>query len=127
MIRALQSGSAPGIDGAPSLARNRTGASASQSGGTVDADQKPYLDFDLQIEKIGRRYRARATTPFGGVSTVDFSRPFTPDHVKLLLLRVGRTRLTTRATPGRVPVEEIGTVEAFGRRLYEKVFTGDVR
>jgi hypothetical protein len=93
----------------------------------VTTEAHEYLDFDIHIEPAGRGYRARATTPFGGVATVEFPRPFTKDQVLLIVLRLGRTRQTTRATPGRVPVEEIQTVGQFGQRLFEKVFRGDVR
>jgi len=32
-----------------------------------------YIDFDLQVESVGRRYRARATKPGGGVVTAEFA------------------------------------------------------
>ena len=86
-----------------------------------------YLDFDLHIESVGRRFRARATKPGGGVATIEFARPFTRDQVKVLVLQLGRTRQTTRAMPGRVPVQEIRTVDEFGKRLFDKVFIGEVR
>ena len=86
-----------------------------------------YLDFDLHVESVGRRYRARATKPAGGVATVEFSRPFTKDQVKVLVLRLGRTRQTSRSTPGQVPVREIRSVDEFGKKLFDKVFVGEVR
>jgi hypothetical protein len=86
-----------------------------------------YLDFDLHIEKAGRRYRARATLPDRGIATAEFSRPFTPDKVQLLVLRLGRTRTLTRAAPGRSAAEEVGLLHTFGQALLERVFTGDVR
>jgi CHAT domain len=78
-----------------------------------------YLDFDLLIERVGRKYRARVLdSPRGSTSSIEFASPFTSDKLKLFLLSVGRPRQAIRG------VGDPATVEAkeFGGRLYEAVF-----
>src|SRR6516225_2627906 len=81
-----------------------------------------YLDFDLSIEREEGGYRARADSP-AGQAVVSFGLPFSDLELENFLLRVGRTRRSTR----RVDSPEVTAAKAFGERLFSAVFTGEVR
>ena len=83
----------------------------------------PYLDFDLQIQRIGDGYRAHVLTSPAGQASTDFGPPFLPLELENFLLRVGRTRRGTR----RIDSTEMDAAKAFGARLFETAFGGEVR
>jgi TPR repeat protein len=82
-----------------------------------------YLDFDLQIQRNGDGYRAHVLTSPAGQASTDFSPPFLPLELENFLLRVSRTRRGTR----RIDSPEMEAAKAFGTRLFETAFGGEVR
>jgi tetratricopeptide (TPR) repeat protein len=84
---------------------------------------KTYLDFDLIIEPSGDGYVARVFNSPGGQASAEFVAPFSDLELENFLLRVGRTRHTVR----RIESPEMATAKAFGGRLFNNVFAGDVR
>ena len=83
----------------------------------------PYLDFDLLIQRIGDGYRAHVLTSPAGQASTDFSPPFLPLELENFLLRVGRTRRGAR----RIDSPEMDAAKAFGARLFDAAFGGEVR
>ena len=82
-----------------------------------------YLDFDLLIERAGGGYRARVLDSPAGPAAADFSLPFSDIELENFLLRVGQTRRGTR----RLQSPEMEAARAFGGRLFEAVFSAEVR
>jgi hypothetical protein len=82
-----------------------------------------YLDFDLQIERTGDTYRAQVLSSPAGNATHTFSMPFEPLELENYKLRFGAMRYNTRG--GRSPEAE--TAKSFGGKLFETVFSGEVR
>ena len=82
----------------------------------------PYLDFDLLIQRIGNGYRAHVLTSPAGQASTDFGPPFLPLELENFLLRVGRTRRGTRRTDS----PELEAAKAFGARLFDRAFGGEV-
>jgi tetratricopeptide (TPR) repeat protein len=83
----------------------------------------PYLDFDLQIQRIGDGYRAHVLTSPAGQASTDFSPPFLALEFEDFLSRVGRTRRTT----SRIDSPEMEAAKAFGARMFDTAFGGEVR
>ncbi|MGH7596631.1 MAG: CHAT domain-containing protein [bacterium] len=81
-----------------------------------------YFDFDLILARAGKRYKAFVDSP-AGQAAVDFSLPFSELELENFLLKIGRPRQGRR----RVDSPEMKTVKAFGMRLFEAVFAGEVR
>lgn len=86
-------------------------------------DAISYLDFDLSIRKEGDGYRAQVLDSPAGEASADFATPLSDLELENFLLRVGRPRRGTR----RVGSVEMDAVRSVGRRLYDAVFSGDVR
>ena len=82
-----------------------------------------YLDFDLLIESTDAGYRARLLSSPAGQATADFTLPFSDLEIENLLLRVGRPRRGVR----RLESSEMQAARDFGTRLFEAIFTGDMR
>ena len=85
--------------------------------------QPVFKDFDLLIERAGDGYRARILNSPAGQVTADFKLPFTEQDLEILMLRMGRPRRGVR----RMQSEEMQAARTFGARLFETVFTGDLR
>lgn len=81
-----------------------------------------YLDFDLLIESMGERYKARVLNSPAGQAIVDFSLPFTELEIENFLLKIGRPRRGVR----RADSPEMEAAKTFGSRLFETVFNGDL-
>ncbi len=87
--------------------------------------QLDYLDFDLQIERVGDGYRARVLkSPVGESAEALFEYPLSPTDLKVL-------RLTLRGTaPSRSALkaesEELKELREVGTRLFNAVFSGEV-
>jgi hypothetical protein len=81
-----------------------------------------YLDFDLLIEPSEEGYRARILNSPGGQAVGNFSLPFSDLELENFLLRVGRTRRSTR----RMESPDMEAAKALGGRLFEAVFGGEV-
>jgi hypothetical protein len=82
-----------------------------------------YLDFDLLIRKVEDGYRAQVLESPAGEASADFAAPLSDLELENFLLRVGRPRRGTR----RVGSVEMDAVRTVGKRLYDAVFSGDVR
>ncbi len=80
-------------------------------------------DFDLQILKAGDRYRANVLQSPAGEADADFDLPFTGDELDDLFRGLGQARSRTRGAAS----PEVATATDFGTRLFDKVFSGDVR
>jgi tetratricopeptide (TPR) repeat protein len=83
---------------------------------------KQFLDFDLSIEQIGNRYRARVLSSPAGQAANDFDSPFAAQDLEIFLLRVGRPRRSVR----KISSPETMAVEAFGKRIFNAVFSESV-
>ena len=82
-----------------------------------------YLDFDLLIARSGDGYVARVLNSPTGQAAVGFRLPFSTLELENFLLRVGRTRRGVR----RLESSEMQAAKAFGGRLFDVVFGGEVR
>jgi len=88
--------------------------------------QRSYLDFDLLIEPGGDSgYRARVlSSPVGERRPVPVRIPFSDLELENFLLRVGRPRRQVTRGEG---TPEAAVVKDFGSRLFDGVFTDEVR
>lgn len=83
-----------------------------------------YRDFDLKIIRLpDGRYRAEARAPDGAAAAVEFADPFSEFELKYYISTIGRTRTGTR----KINSPEMEAAEAFGRKLFDAVFQGEVR
>jgi hypothetical protein len=82
-----------------------------------------YVDFDLSIEHVGDHYRAHVLDSPVGQASGDFSLPFSETDIELFVLRLARTRGMVR----RIDSPGMDAAKDFGGRLFDSVFTGDVR
>ena len=82
-----------------------------------------YLDFDLQIERMDQGYRARVLDSPAGQASNDFLLPFSDLELENFVLRMSRTRRGVR----RMGTPELEAARTFGGRLFEAVFSGEVR
>jgi len=82
-----------------------------------------YLDFDLLIERVGNKYQARVLNSPAGQAGATFRLPFSDLELENFLLRVGRTRRGVR----RLESPEMEAAKTFGGRLFDAVFTDEVR
>jgi len=82
-----------------------------------------YLDFDLIIERSADGYTARVFNSPAGQATAAFREPFSDLEIENFLLRVGRSRHAVR----RIESPEMASAKAFGGKLFNEVFAGDVR
>jgi hypothetical protein len=85
--------------------------------------QRHYADFDLTIEDLGEgRFRATVIDSPSGQARGEFGLPFSDLELENFLLRIGRPRSGVR----RLESPETEAARAFGTRLFEAVFSGDV-
>lgn len=84
-----------------------------------------YLDFDLLVERSGDGYRSRVIQSPGGQASATFSAPFSAMEIENLVLKVSRS--VGKRDVRRIESSELRNVQAFGARLYDTVFDGDVR
>ena len=82
-----------------------------------------YLNFDLQIERVGQGYRAHVLDSPAGQASHDFALPFSDLELENFVLRMSRTRRGVR----RLGSPELEAARAFGGQLFEAVFAGEVR
>src|SRR5271165_5965144 len=82
-----------------------------------------YLDFDLLIRRADGGYRAQVLSSPEGETSADFAAPFSDIELQNFVLRLGRPRRGTR----RIGSPEMEAARDLGRRLYDAVFSGDVR
>ena len=82
-----------------------------------------YLDFDVAIEPAADGYTARVFNSPVGQAAGAFVAPFSDLEIENFLLRVGRSRHAVR----RIESPEMASAKAFGGRLFDHVFAGEVR
>jgi hypothetical protein len=82
-----------------------------------------YFDFDLLIRRTESGYRAHVLSSPEGQATADFTAPFSEMELENFLLKLGRPRRGTR----RIDSPEMEVAKRLGGRLYEAVFSGDLR
>jgi tetratricopeptide (TPR) repeat protein len=82
-----------------------------------------YLDFDLQIERLGDKYRVRVLDSPSGQATGEFAVPFSEIELENFLLRMGRARRRVR----RLESPETQAAKTMGGQLFGALFTGEVR
>jgi hypothetical protein len=85
--------------------------------------QIDYLDFDLQIERVDQGYRARVLNSPAGQASNEFALPFSDLELENFVLRMSHTRRGVR----RLGTLELEAARAFGGKLFESVFGGEVR
>ncbi|MGH7496079.1 MAG: CHAT domain-containing protein [bacterium] len=82
-----------------------------------------YLDFDLLLERSNNRYKARVLNSPAGQAEGDFDVPLSEIEIENFLLKIGRPLRKVR----RVEAPEMEAAKNFGGRLFEAVFTNEVR
>ena len=82
-----------------------------------------YLDFDLQIERLGEKYRVRVLDSPSGQTTGEFVLPFSELELENFLLRMGRARRRVR----RLESPETQAAKTVGGQLFDALFSGEVR
>jgi CHAT domain len=87
------------------------------------AEAISYLDFDLLIRRTEGGYQAQILSSPAGQASSNFPAPLSDLELENFLLRLGRPRRGTR----RIGSTEMESAKELGRRLYEAVFSGEVR
>lgn len=82
-----------------------------------------FLDFDLLFQRTANGYRAQVLNSPAGQASVEFALPFSALEIENFLLRMGRPRQPVR----RLGTSQIEAARAFGGRLFEAAFNGEVR
>lgn len=82
---------------------------------------RTYHDFDVELVRDGEEWSARVRAP-SGEAQASFAMPLTTQEMRLLGLTVARGRRTTRS----VQAGEVEEVKAYGQRLFEALFSGEV-
>ena len=83
-----------------------------------------YLNLDLLIERAEPDYRVRVlASPAGETGSVSFHVPFSDLEIENFLLRIGRPRRDVR----RINTPQVAAIKDFGGRLFETVFTPELR
>lgn len=82
-----------------------------------------YLELDLLIEPAEKGYCARIIQSPAGQASAEFQLPFSRLEVDNFVLRLGRSRGSTR----RVESSEMAEAKKFGGKLFKAVFTDDLR
>lgn len=85
-------------------------------------ETRSYSDFDLVIEQIGDKYRARVINSPAGQAAVEFDSLFSPLELENFVLRMGRPQRGMR----RIDSSEMSTIKSFGTRLFQTVFNDDI-
>ncbi len=80
-----------------------------------------YLDFDLLVERSGRKYRALLHAPAGDAEGY-FQLPFSDKDLEIFRLRVGQPRKGVR----RVNSPEMALVQDYGSKLFKAVFNDEL-
>jgi len=83
-----------------------------------------YTDFELSIEKKGgQHYHAKVLRSLCGEPEIDFKLPFSNLELENFILKIGSAHRGIR----RINTPEMQAVREFGAKLFESIFTGDVR
>jgi hypothetical protein len=87
-------------------------------------DETSYVDFDLLVERVGKKCRARVLgSPAGTTTPIEFPLPIRNETLKIFILTVGRPRQGIRRIDS--PIED--DVKDLGARLYRSVFREQIR
>ena len=86
-------------------------------------EQITYLDFDMLIESVEGGYAVRVLSSPAGEASAKFTLPFSDLELDNIALQLGRTRRGVR----RLESPEMEVARTFGKRLFEAVFTPQVR
>jgi CHAT domain len=87
-------------------------------------DETSYVDFDLLVERVGKRCRARVLgSPAGTTTPIEFPLPIRNETLKIFILTVGQRRQGVRRIDS--PIED--DVKDLGARLYRSVFREQIR
>lgn len=78
-----------------------------------------YLDFELEIERVGEGYRARVRRSPAGERDAPFIMPFSDLEVENILLRMAQFRRGMR----RIDTPDVQLSKEFGSRLFQALFT----
>jgi hypothetical protein len=90
----------------------------------VPVNETSYVDFDLLIERAGRKCRARVlASPAGSTTPIEFPVPIRDETLQIFILTVGRPRQGVRRIDS--PIEQ--EVKDLGARLYRSVFREQIR
>lgn len=81
-----------------------------------------YLDFDLDINRVGDAYHVEVTHSPAGAASGDFALPFSELELENFLLKLGGARQSVR----RIESSQMDVAKQFGGRLYDTVFTKGV-
>jgi hypothetical protein len=82
-----------------------------------------FLDFDLTFRRTPEGHRAQVLGSPAGQACAEFVLPFSELEIENFLLRFGRARRSVR----RFGASQIEAARAFGGRLFEAAFQGEVR
>jgi hypothetical protein len=81
-----------------------------------------YLDFDLQLDRIGEQFLARVVVSPAGQAEAAFRFPFEEKDLEIFRLKVGQTRKGVR----RANSPEMALVQEYGARLFTTIFDGEI-
>jgi formylglycine-generating enzyme required for sulfatase activity len=84
--------------------------------------QPSFINFDLQIEKLGKKYQAQVLDSPTGQASAAFALPLSELELENFFLRVGRPRQGVR----RIDSPEMDAAKKVGGRLFEAVFTDEI-
>ena len=82
---------------------------------------RSYDNFDLELSREGDGYTAKARSPRGEART-SFRLPLSQQELRILALSIARGRRTSRA----IKTREVDEVKAYGERLFDALFAGDI-
>ena len=82
-----------------------------------------YVNFDLVIDREDDNYVARVIDSPAGEATAQFPFPFSRLELENYLLRVGQSNRSMR----RIDSPQMEAARQFGGKLYDTVFSGEVR
>ena len=84
---------------------------------------KRYVDLDVFVESTSSGFVARLESDGGGQAEARFEPPFSQDELEVFLLRLAHPRRITR----RIETPQMETAKAFGRDLFDALFSGELR
>ena len=84
--------------------------------------ERPYLNFDLQMEGSGASYRVRVLESPAGQAETEVTLPFSDLELENFILRLGQRGRGTR----RLESGDLSGVREFGSKLFQATMTGDV-
>lgn len=85
-------------------------------------NHKTYIDFDLLIERVGDKYRARVLNSPAGPASYEFKMPFSDDKLENFILRISQGRRRVR----NLRHADVDVSREFGTALFNAVFEDEV-